>query len=92
MSDLDLKASDYQALKRLSKNKDFLKLVDIMKDFQLKRASNLISGSEATPGSAEEELKEYRGGARLWKKVIELVGLYVDSLIYIKKDKDEKDY
>ena len=83
----ELTIEDYKAFGRLSENKDFKRWVEEVNDFQLRRAQNLISGTETEKGNSEEELKSYRGGYKLWKKALELVEKSTESIKLIEDEK-----
>ena len=85
-----LTIDDYKSFGRLSENKDFQRWVKEVDDFQLRRAQNLISGTESEKDSSIEELKSYRGGHKLWKKALELVEKSTESIKLIEDEKGNR--
>lgn len=66
--ELTVTPEERTALKKLATLKEFQALKNIIESFQQKRAYNLIAGEYG-----EKELQDYRGGFKLWAKVVDLV-------------------
>lgn len=75
-ADVEVSSEESSALARLSGNKDYLVLVDIMARWQMKSAYDLIS---ATVEGQETDLLLQQGGYRLYKRMVKYVQEALDS-------------
>ena len=87
----ELSESDYKLIGKLADNRSFSKLRDIIEGFQIKRSYNLITGTEREKGDAIDELKDYRGGMKLWKKVMDIIDNSEDYINAINEESESKE-
>lgn len=89
-----LNEGQYKALIELGEDKNFQVFREIMEDFQMKRAYNLISG-HITGGMEHEkklrnnELLKYAGGFQLWRKGFTLVDTASELLKVLKEENND---
>ena len=86
-----LTEEDYKSIGKLADNKNFKKLREIIEGFQVKRSYNLINGIENNKGDSGDELKSYRGGAKLWRKVMDLIDNSEEYINAIQNERDSED-
>jgi len=91
-----LTASDYKAFRNLASDKNFQRFREIVEDFQVQRAFNLISGHVHHENIVHEkklrrnELLKYSGAFDLWKKVLDLVDNSADLLGQLEEENNEE--
>ena len=87
----ELSESDYKLVGKLADNKGFKRLREIIEGFQMKRSYNLIAGTEREKGDAIEELKDYRGGMKLWRKVMSIIDNSEEYINAINEETESKE-
>ena len=88
----ELTESDYKHLMKLQNNRAFERFREIMEDFQMRRAYNLISGHVSSDGMEHEkvlrsnELLKYCGAFDIWRDGFALVDKAGESLRVLKEE------
>ncbi len=92
----ELTESDYKYLMKLQGNRAFERFREIMEDFQMRRAYNLISG-HINPDSIEHErvlrsneLLKYSGAFDIWRDGFSLIDKAGESLKALKEEELRK--
>ena len=92
----ELTESDYKHLMKLQGNRAFERFREIMEDFQLRRAYNLISSHISSDGMEHErelrsnELLKYCGAFDIWRDGFSLVDKAGESLKALKEEELNK--
>lgn len=90
----ELTESDYKYLMKLQGNRAFERFREIMEDFQMRRAYNLISGhvegKENEKVLRSNELLKYSGAFDIWRDGFALVDRAGESLKALKEEELRK--